>query len=205
MKTFIVLSIVAALIPGISYAADTGTSEALIVVIEKKLDEIKSGQFQNYRLGDGTPDPFVSAIIAKAQQNAAANGNGPTLLSAINSAHTIQTAPNPFGSGSTLLSAIDSARTIQAAPPPPGVTSTCVNNQVTANTGVYYSNRDCSAAFTANRAWVQAHMYDTGNYILQASWGNIDFGHAKAGQAFAVHYTPTGDAREFVWLINATN
>ena len=177
------MPIVAALIPGISYAADTGAPEALIVVIEKKLDEIKTGQVQNYRLGDGTPDPFVGAIIAQAQQNAA-KGSGPTLQSAIEDARTNQSAPPP---------------------PPPGVTSTCVNNQVTANTGVYYSNRDCSAAFTANRAWVQANMYGTGNYILRASWGNIDFGHAKAGQAFAIHYTPSGDAREFVWLINATN
>lgn len=184
MKNFIALSIVVALIPGISYAADKGTPEALIMVIEKKLDEIKAGQVQNYRLGDGTPDPYVGAIIAKAQQNAAANGSGQTLHSAIESARVTQSAPLPL---------------------PPGVTSTCANNQVTANTGVYYSNRDCSAGFTASRAWVQANMYSTGNYILQASWGNIDFGHSKAGQAFAVHYTPSGDASEFVWLINATN
>ena len=184
MKNLIALPIVVALIPGVSYATDTGTPEALITVIEKKLDEIKTGQVQNYRLGDGTPDPFVAAAIAKAQRDAAANGSAPTLLGAIENARINQPVPPP---------------------PPPGFTSTCVNNQVTANMGVYYSNRDCSAGFTANRAWVQANMYGTGNYILLASWGNIDFGHSKAGQSFAVHYTPSGDAGEFVWLINATN
>ena len=82
MKNLIALPIVVALIPSVSYAADTGTPEALITVIEKKLDEIKTGQVQNYRLGDGTPDPFVAAAIAKAQRNAAANGSAPTLLGA---------------------------------------------------------------------------------------------------------------------------
>lgn len=184
MKNFIALYIVAALIPGVSYAVNMGTPDALIMAIEKKLDEIKTGQVQNYRLVEGVPDPFVDAMIAKAQRNAAASG-----------------------SGMTLLGAIESARINHSAPLPPGVThtSTCVNNQVIANMGVYYSNRDCSAGFTASRAWVQDRLYSTGSYILQASWGNIDFGHSTAGLPFAVHYSPSGDVREFVWLVNATN
>jgi hypothetical protein len=183
MKNFTALFIVVALIPGISYAADAGSSEALITAIEKKLDEIKTGRIQNYRLVEGVPDPFVDALIAEAQHNAAAaNGNGMTLLEAIESA---------------LLS--------QPAPQPSGATSTCVDNRVAANMGVYSSGRDCSAGFMASQAWMQANMYNSGNYILQASWGNIDFGHSAAGQPFVVHYSPSGVVREFVWLINATN
>lgn len=182
MKNFIALSFVVMLIPGIPYAADVGTPEALILTIEKKLNEIKTGRIPNYRLVEGVPDPFVEALIAKAQHDAAVAGSGMTLLGAINS-----------------------ARLDRLAPQPSGATSTCVNNQVTANMGVYYSGRDCSAGFTANRAWVQTNMYNTGNYIFQTSWDNIDFGHSASGQAFALHYAPSGAVREFVWLVNATN
>lgn len=183
MKRITLLILSLALIPVPSQAAEAGSPEAFLQVVEKKLDEIKNLKVENYRLVDGTPDPTVDAIIAQAQKKVGA-GTGTGLATAIDAARRNAFASNQFA----------------------GDTSTCVNNQVTSNTGVYYSLRDCSAGFKASRAWVQANMYAPGgNYVLLASWGNIDFGRHTSGSTFAIYFSPSGDASEFDWLINSTN
>lgn len=181
MKRIAALLLALAFIPGVSPAAEKGTPEAFLSAVDKKLDEIKNRKVQNYRLVDGTPDPIMDALIAEAQRQAGREGANPSLLGAINQ------AKNAFATNSFA-----------------GDTTTCVNNQVTTNSGVYYSLRDCSAGFKASRSWIQANLYGTGSYILLASWGNIDFGRHVGGQTFAIYFAPSGYASEFDWLINAT-
>jgi hypothetical protein len=155
--------------------AFAGEAPAILSIINKKINELKTLQVGDYRLAWGRPSSVIDSVIAEA---AATNTTTSSLSAAIKSA-------------------VDSTKNTR------GATQSCVITLVITNNGAYTSSRECTTDYV-DRSYMDTYIYPAMSAYLVGRLPNIDFAQDSYGLGYAGFYTSAGKLSEFIVFSNAT-
>lgn len=167
-------AIVAALLTLSFSTAFAAETPAILSMISKKINELKTLQVGDYRLAWGTPSPAIDSIIAQAAAAGMATNDLPAAIK----------------------SAIDLAKNTRSA------AQSCVIALAVGDDGAYVSSRECTTDYV-DRSHMDTHVYPARSIYLVGRLPNIDFAQDNRGFGYAAFYTPAGKLSEFIIFSNA--